>query len=291
MLDDVVAVLAADAGDALGEELRAEAIGLQEGALGELVAAEALGEAEVVFDPGAGAGLAADGIGFDDEGAQAFGGAVDAGSEAGGTGADDDDVVELLLGLGAAGRCLVASSMVVGWTSGGAVAEEDDGELGVVEALLFEQVDGFGHAVPGSSHLYSMRLRERKSRTAWSAGDQRSADDADALVGRLVALLPGFEQVVEDGVELFFGRVPGLVEVVVDLGGVDGADGGFGVGVGGEQDALGLGVDGDGLLEEVDAGHAGHALVGEEEGDGLLALLKLAADVERGLPEAARTMR
>ncbi len=40
----------ADAGDALGEELRAEAVGLEEGALGELVAAEALREAEVVFD-------------------------------------------------------------------------------------------------------------------------------------------------------------------------------------------------------------------------------------------------
>ena len=100
-LDDVVAVLGADAGDALGEELGAEAVGLEEGALGELVAAEALGEAEVVLDAGAGAGLAAGGVGLDDEGAQAFGGAVDAGGEAGGSGADDDDVVELLLGLGA----------------------------------------------------------------------------------------------------------------------------------------------------------------------------------------------
>ncbi len=68
----------------------------------------------------------------------------------------------------------------------------------------------------------------------------------------------------------------------MDLGGVDGADGGFGIGVGGEQDALGLGVERHGLLQEVDAGHAGHALVGEEEGDGLLALDELAADIERG---------
>jgi len=66
----------------------------------------------------------------------------------------------------------------------------------------------------------------------------------------------------------------------VDLGGVDGADGGFGVGVGGEEDALGFGVERHGGLQEVDAGHAGHALVGEEEGDGFLALDELLADVE-----------
>ncbi len=108
------------------------------------------------------------------------------------------------------------------------------------------------------------------------------ADDANALIGGLVALLPGFEQIVEYGVELLFGWVPGLVEVVVDLGGVDGADGGFGVGVGGQEDALGVGVDGEGLLQKVDAGHSGHALVGEEESDGVLALMELAADVQRG---------
>ena len=66
-------------------------------------------------------------------------------------------------------------------------------------------------------------------------------------------------------------------------GGVDGADGGFGVGVGGEQDALGLGEDLHGALEEVDAGHAGHALVGEEEGDDVAALFELGGDVEGGL--------
>ncbi len=68
----------------------------------------------------------------------------------------------------------------------------------------------------------------------------------------------------------------------MDFGGVNGADGGFGVGVGGEEDALGVGVEGEGLLEEVDSGHSGHALVGEEESDGVFALVKLAADVERG---------
>ncbi len=43
----------------LGEELGAETVGLQEGALGQLLAAEPLGEAEVVFDLGAGTSLSA----------------------------------------------------------------------------------------------------------------------------------------------------------------------------------------------------------------------------------------
>ena len=38
------------------------------------------------------------------------------------------------------------------------------------------------------------------------------------------------------------------------------------------------------LLQKVDAGHSGHALVGEEESDGVFALVELAADVQRGRP-------
>ena len=98
-----------------------------------------------------------------------------------------------------------------------------------------------------------------------------------------MSAVPGGEQVVENRVKLLFGGVPGLVEVVVDACGVDGADGGFGVGVGGEQDALGVREHGDGALEEVDAGHAGHALVGKEESDGFFAFEELSAHVERGL--------
>ena len=71
-LDDAVLVFAADVGDALGEELGAETVGLEVGALGELFAAETFGEAEVVFDLGAGASLSAGGCGFDDEGAEAL---------------------------------------------------------------------------------------------------------------------------------------------------------------------------------------------------------------------------
>jgi hypothetical protein len=170
--------------------------------------------------------------------------------------------------------------MVLGWTM--AVAEEDDGKLGVVEAFVLEQLDGLGHVFRVEPLVLDAVAGEEVADCV-VGGRPAQADDADALEGGLITLLPGFEQVVEDGVELFFGRIPGLVEVVVNLSGVDSADGGFGVGVGGEQDAFGLGVEGHGLLQEVDAGHAGHALVGEEQGNGLFAVDKLLADVERGL--------
>ena len=68
-LDDVVLVFGANTGDALGKELRAKAIGLKEGPLAELFAGETFGEAEIVFDAGAGARLAARSDGLDNESA------------------------------------------------------------------------------------------------------------------------------------------------------------------------------------------------------------------------------
>ena len=137
----MVAVFGADVGDALGEELGAEALGLDVGALGELVAGEAFRKAEVVFDlAGAGSGLAAGGEGLDEEGFEAFGGSVDACGEAGGAGTDDDHVVVLLLGLGtqADALCDLGGGRL---DEGGAVTEEDDGELGLVEVLFAEKVE------------------------------------------------------------------------------------------------------------------------------------------------------
>ncbi len=64
---------------------------------------------------------------------------------------------------------------------------------------------------------------------------------------------------------------------------VDGADGGFGVGVGGEQDAARVGIDVAGALEHLDAGHSRHALVADDQGHRLFARFELGQGVERGL--------
>ncbi len=100
-LDKAVLAVDAHAGGALGDKLGAEARGLGVGAAAKVSAGDAGRKAEVVLDAGAGAGLPAGSFRLDDNGAEAFTGAIDGGGEAGRTGADDDDVVEILGGLNA----------------------------------------------------------------------------------------------------------------------------------------------------------------------------------------------
>ncbi len=81
-------------GDRPGDEdLGAEPPRLLERAARQLVAGHARGEAEVVLDPGRGAGLAARRLALDHDRAQALGGAVHGGREPRGPGADDHGVV------------------------------------------------------------------------------------------------------------------------------------------------------------------------------------------------------
>ena len=62
--------------------------------------------------------------------------------------------------------------------------------------------------------------------------------------------------------------LPGLHDVAVDLAAVDGVDDVAGVGVGGEQDGAQVVLEPPGPLDQLDARHPGHALVGDEEVDG-----------------------
>jgi len=92
---------------------------------------------------------------------------------------------------------------------------------------------------------------------------------------------PVREEVVDDRVQLLLGRVPRLQQVLVELDVVDGPDRDIGVGVGGQQDALGVGLEWERLDEELGAGHRRHALVDEEQCHRLVALGQLANDLER----------
>ena len=76
--------------------LGAELGGLAAGAVGQLGAGDAVGEAEVVLDPAALPGLPARGLPLDEHGAQPLGRAVDGGAQPGRAAADDHEVVELL---------------------------------------------------------------------------------------------------------------------------------------------------------------------------------------------------
>ena len=57
-------------------------------------------ESQIILDSGGGACLTTGCFRLDDERFQTFGGSVDCGCEAGRTGSDDNDVVEVLRGLG-----------------------------------------------------------------------------------------------------------------------------------------------------------------------------------------------
>ena len=100
-------------------------------------------------------------------------------------------------------------------------------------------------------------------------------DHAQPLEGRPVAGLPVIQQVGQDRVELLFRRVPGLVQVVVDARGIDGPDGCFGVGVGGQQHPPRIGIECARALQKVHAGHARHALIAQQQRHRLLAGLQL----------------
>ncbi len=67
---------------------------LREGAARERHAGNSGGEAEIIFNAGAGAGLTAEGAQIEHGDAQTFGCRIDGGGEAGGTGADHGDVIE-----------------------------------------------------------------------------------------------------------------------------------------------------------------------------------------------------
>ena len=63
---------------------------------------------------------------------------------------------------------------------------------------------------------------------------------------------------------------------MVEVDHVDGVDGGAGVGVRGEQDAPGPGVQVHGLLQELDAAHLRHPVVGQQHSHLVAAQLHLA---------------
>ena len=95
--------------------------------------------------------------------------------------------------------------------------------------------------------------------------------------GRQVRL----EHRVDHRVELLLRWVPRLEQVVVDVDDVDGGDRGVGVGVRREQRAPRPREQVHRLLEELDAAHLRHPVVGQQHGDPVAAQLQLAQCLER----------
>jgi hypothetical protein len=85
-----------------------------------------------------------------------------------------------------------------------------------------------------------------------------------------VGVPPVLQQVVDHGEQLILGRVPRLEQVVVQADVVDRLDGDVGVGVRGEEEVLRARRVLAGPLEQLDAGHPGHPLVGRDQRDRLI---------------------
>ena len=107
------------------------------------------------------------------------------------------------------------------------------------------------------------------------------ADDAHAAGLERRAGLPRRQQVLDDRKQLLLGRIPRLEQVVVQRDLVDRRDRRLGVGVGGQQHALGVGHELARLDEVLGARHPRHPLVGDEQRDLVAARARLAHELQR----------
>ena len=81
-----------------------------------------------------------------------------------------------------------------------------------------------------------------------ASGEQPEAFERGTEIGDPVG-----EQVVEDRIQLLFGRIPWLQQVIVQTNSIDGAQRGIDVGVCGQQYAFGRRVQRKGLFQELHA--------------------------------------
>ena len=224
--------------------------------------------------------------------AQPLGRAVDRGGEAGGAAADDHEVVV----LGGRLRRRRRAARRARARSGARAPCRPRAARPAAARRRRRRPCSSSRASPSrstSSQRAGTRLRARKSRRSCESRREAVADHAHAAGLERRAGLPRRQQVLDDRVELLLGRVPRLEQVVVELDLVDRLDRRLGVGVGGQQHALGV-------RARACAPRPGtrcpamprHALVGDQQRD-LLAARRRAPSARPAprAPESARTIR
>src|SRR5882724_1643217 len=210
-------------------QARPELVGLEDGALRQLAAGQAGGEAQVVLDPHAAAGLAAGPGALQDDGVEPLGGAVDRRRQPRRPRPDHDQVVDRVVERLADPQG-VRQLAVPRVTQEQLVAPGDDRGVGRGHAELFEQ--------PGHRRIiFQVEPGEEQAVAGQEVADAEGilgvagAEDAEAgEVSRLAQELPAGDEGLQDDVgqirrlteDLPQGRGRHLVDLAVAPG--DGAD-------------------------------------------------------------------
>ena len=188
------------AGDRRGDgQARAELVGLHDGALRQLAAGDAGGEAEVVLDAHAAAGLAPGRRALQHHRAQPFGGAVDRRGQPRRPGPDDDQVVHRLLQRPAEAECF-RQLAVRGIAQEQLVAPGDHGRVGLGQPELLEQLVHLRVGLqvqPGERHaVLGQEIADPEGVLRVARADHAQAGE----VPRLAQELPAGDEGLQDDV-------------------------------------------------------------------------------------------
>ncbi len=255
-----------------GKQLRFETARLRRRPPGEVGAREPGRKAEIVLDPRAHPGLAAERSPLDDDCPQTLGGSVDGGGEPCRTRSHDNHVVEREL-FGSLQADPLGDLRWIRRDERLGAGDQHDGQPIGAECRLLQQLSGrsFVDLEPLERDLVVVQ------QVAHELGLPREtmADDTHHVtvavghcrMGR--SRPPVLEQVVEHRIEPLLRWMPGLHEVVVEADLVDRAHRDLSVRVRRQQDPLRVRCEAGRLREQLDARHSGHTLIGDDERDGV----------------------
>ena len=266
------------------EGLGAEPLRLHQRAAGQLAAADAGREPEVVLDPRTAAGLAARGVPIEHQRAKALRCAVHRGREAGGTGADDYQVVHVkgrrqrsTETLGDAARVRIAQHGSVFEKQNRQLVDADTGGLDQRPRIRIP----LDVEPPIRNQTAGQEILDRVRSRRPLVSDESQPFGLGQVFG-----LPRVEKIVDHREQTFLRRIPRLRQIVIEVRFVDRLDRGLDIRIGREQHAPGQRVELARGGEQLVSQHAGHALIADHHRERVAAALQLADGVERLLSGA-----